>query len=385
MITPSVPALGVHAGGVRMFEVLVGLARRGVEIHLTSFADEGEEESVAALEPFAREIRTFPRHRRPGARDPLYLLPDNYLWPEVEAHVANELGRCDALLVEHVELAHLVPARCPVPAVLTHHEVQTTTLWERASQAPVLSRQKLANGYRALRALHFESRYLNRFRAVVALTREDAAALEHLSPRVRIQIIPMGVNLSFYSQEGRRSEADTVLFVGFYRHPPNLEAGEMLLREIMPRVRRHRPGARLVLAGSYPPNDWLARRDEQTVVTGIVPDLRPYYHRASVFVAPILSGRGMRGKMLEAAACGVPIVASPLAAAGLGAEDGRDLLLAHDADGFAAQVEAVCSDPERAGRLAASAAALARAFTWERIADDYLGLLGEVSAPRETR
>jgi glycosyltransferase involved in cell wall biosynthesis len=104
-------------------------------------------------------------------------------------------------------------------------------------------------------------------------------------------------------------------------YPPNVDAAVHLAREIFPAVRAARPGTRLLLVGRDPTPAVVALGDDPGVtVTGFVDDVRPYLDRAAVFVAPLRFGAGIQNKVLEALAMEVPVVATPLAAAGLRAD-----------------------------------------------------------------
>src|SRR6185369_17848392 len=121
-----------------------------------------------------------------------------------------------------------------------------------------------------------------------------------------------------FAEDGR--ERDVVLFVGFFRHEPNVEAVRYFCSDVLPRIRAVRPDVRFRIVGAYPPE--VVRRlgeREGVEVTGGVEDIAPYYRRAAVFVAPVLQGSGTRLKILEAMASGCPVVSTTIGAEGLGA------------------------------------------------------------------
>jgi glycosyltransferase involved in cell wall biosynthesis len=150
-----------------------------------------------------------------------------------------------------------------------------------------------------------------------------------------------------------------------------------MLRDILPRVRARAPQAEFLAVGSDPTEALLreAALAQGTTVTGTVPDVRSHLSDATVFVAPVRLGRGIKGKILEAFAMGVPVVASPLAAAGIDATAGRDLLVAGGPEDFAAAVvrllesESLRRELGENGRLAAT-----RGYDWRTLSRG----LGEV-------
>ncbi|MDE2491335.1 MAG: glycosyltransferase, partial [Elusimicrobia bacterium] len=162
-----------------------------------------------------------------------------------------------------------------------------------------------------------------------------------------------------------------LVYVGHYPHYPNEEAVVRFCRRILPRIRRRRPDATFAIVGSSPTEAVLraARETPGVSVTGTVPDVRPHLAEAAVFVAPIRLGRGIKGKVLEAFAMGLPVVASPLAAEGLGARPGRELLAARGDAAFADAVVALLDSPARRAELGAAGRRFAvERCDWNRLA-----------------
>jgi len=169
--------------------------------------------------------------------------------------------------------------------------------------------------------------------------------------------VPLPVRWPRPSRIGTR-EAPSLLFVGNLTYPPNIEAAELLARVILPAVRR-RLGRRVHVTLVGPHDGGLDRlRGVDVEVPGFVPDLEPLYASADAVVVPLRTGGGTRIKLLEAFAHGVPVVASPAAAAGLDVIDRHHLLLADGSDQVAAAIEAVLTDEQLAGRLVGGAARL---------------------------
>lgn len=159
-----------------------------------------------------------------------------------------------------------------------------------------------------------------------------------------VRTVPLGFydvpDLGELSLDGRQH----ILFVGGFRHPPNVDAVQWFAREVLPLIRTNRPDARLVVAGSNPPPEITELAGDGIEVTGYVSDerLAQLYDGARVVVAPLLYGAGMKGKVLEALANGVPVVTTTVGAEGLGAEQGW--IVADEAPNFAAGVERLYAD-----------------------------------------
>lgn len=376
LITPVLPLMGVHATGVRLFQIIRRLSEAGHRVRVTSIVSNEEEiDRQDELRAVVDKLFTFPLCDARGVGDPFHLLPENYRWPELTRHVSEEIERCDLVQMEYVQTGHLLPLNCFKGSLIVNHEVQTTTWFQRAALSPAISKDRFLNSYRALRALYMESTILKRFDVTIAMTQRDRRALERLSPGSRIEVLQIGVDIETYIPAEKAQYGQNILYVGYYRHVPNQDAARFLAAEIMPRVWAEFPDAQLTLAGSHPTPEIEALRSERIEVTGRVPDLLPYYQGADLFVAPIRQGRGVRGKMLEAFACGLPTVASELATAGTGARDKEHFLLAEGAEDFAMAIGRLFKYNEEMKKISANARRLAEGFGWDAIVEKNEGLM----------
>ncbi|MCX7818950.1 MAG: glycosyltransferase family 4 protein [Kiritimatiellae bacterium] len=190
----------------------------------------------------------------------------------------------------------------------------------------------------------------------------------------RVSVVPNGTDLDL-DQRAREAPLDAhvlrrladagrvLLFMGKLDYQPNREALRFLADVVLPALDAAAPGRwrLLVVGGPVPSGRWPAA----VVFTGRVPEVAPYLVRADVCVAPIFSGSGTRLKILEAMAAGRPVVATPKAAEGLTAENGRHLLIAEATD-FAAAVLRLGEDAELAARIGQSGRELVRAqYSWD--------------------
>lgn len=149
------------------------------------------------------------------------------------------------------------------------------------------------------------------------------------------------------------SERRGLLFVGGFRHPPNVDAMKWFLEEIWPLVHGQRPGLTVTVVGSNMPDTLKALAVPGVDMRGFVPDMEPLLKSARVSIAPLRYGSGVKGKINQAMAWGVPVVATPMAAEGMGLLDGSQILIAETAQDFANSIIALYSDEALWNRLSA--------------------------------
>jgi glycosyltransferase involved in cell wall biosynthesis len=222
--------------------------------------------------------------------------------------------------------------------------------------------------FRHLRDLDFELRATLRAHLIVTMSADDARRLRRFLPGLPVEVSPCGVDLAHFSPHAVLPAPPTdLLFVGNFGHPPNRDAVVFLVREVLPRLA---PTSLRIVGREITPEVSALAAAPGVEVVGAVDDVRPHLHAARAVVAPVRFGTGMRGKVLEALAMARPVIATPLGAEGLGAVDGRHLLLADGPGQWARTIATVLGSPDLARRLGEEGRALVlRSFDWDRIAD----------------
>jgi glycosyltransferase involved in cell wall biosynthesis len=212
-----------------------------------------------------------------------------------------------------------------------------------------------------LRALRYELRALPAFDQVQVCTPQNRRYLLSFLPALAPRLhdgLRAGIDASAYRFRTDGREPSTMLFLGSFRHDPNRVAVDWFVREVLPLILARRPDARLVIAGSDPPPaHTYADAAGRLEMLGYVDDVRGPLGQYAVFVCPILSGSGVRVKLLEAFAAGIPVVSTTLGAEGLAMKDGEFCALADDPAAFAERVLKLFDAPVEAAAMAARARA----------------------------
>jgi glycosyltransferase involved in cell wall biosynthesis len=228
--------------------------------------------------------------------------------------------------------------------VVADGPVVAATLADLAGRRPVIyNAHNLESAFRhdvgegtvgSRRALaRFERGLLTRAHESWMVSRLDMETATALAPKARLRHVPNVVDVAAIEPVQSPPGERRALFVADYRWPPNAEGARYLVEEIFPRVWDVLPDARLALAGRDLP-DGLAG-DPRIEALGFVDDLRAAYASADCVVVPLLSGGGSPLKFVEALAYGLPVVATPKAAAGLDVTADEHYRAADDAAGFA--------------------------------------------------
>jgi glycosyltransferase involved in cell wall biosynthesis len=289
--------------------------------------------------------------------------------------------RFDVVQVSGPNLVAMAPALEGVPTVLA-----VLDAWHLNAAAAVRTARPATRPLRRLdlrHALRFTARAYRPFRAVVMVSEEDASAVRALDPTLRLHVVPNGVDTEYFRPDPAvPRERGLIVLTGAMHWAPNVDAARFLAAEVLPRVRERRPDARLALVGRGPVPEVRRLRDLAGVeVTGEVPDVRPWLRRAEAFACPMISGTGIKNKLLEALACGSPSVATPLALQGMSVVPGRDLLVAEGAEPLAREIVRLLEDPQLRERLGdAGRRAVCEHHGWAATAAAYEAIFERVAA-----
>jgi polysaccharide biosynthesis protein PslH len=267
-------------------------------------------------------------------------------------HVEHLRGAQYGIYLQRLLESHPVPVVWDSVDCISHLFEQTATR-SRSLMGRIMARLELN------RTKRYESAMVKHFDQILVTSETDKRALDALAlstpgtqdRKAPITVLPNGVDLEYFScngltAKGNGREPATILFSGKMSYHANLTSALYLIQEIMPQIWHHRPETKVVIAGKDPPPELckLGKTLPNVEITGTVPDLRPYLHAATVAVSPVVYGAGIQNKVLEAMACGTPVIASRQAASALRTVEGKDLLLADSTESFVRHVLDLLAD-----------------------------------------
>lgn len=224
-------------------------------------------------------------------------------------------------------------------------------LWRRMGES---APSRLARAFarsQAPRVSRVEVALVSRAAGISCVSERESELLSRLVPEVPRLVVPNGVDLDRYSFRAEPAADEIVFYVGDLTWPPHAQGMAWFRREVWPLVERTRPGARAEVVG----RGAAPGQDGRFTFLGEGDDTRPYWSRAAVAIVPLVAAAGTRLKILEAAACGVPVVSTSIGAEGLDLADGREIRVADGAAAFAKAISDLLADPDARRRQALAA------------------------------
>ena len=326
----------MHGGGVFMYQTVRELARL-CDLHLIVLLDhEREREAHAELDRICASteyvVRLTGRQKALGSAEPH--APREFRNRDLAWLIHRQIytRSIDVLQLEYLVMGQYAGRFRHIPSILFEHDVYFQSI---ARRLPYMSGvlERTVSRWEYLRAIRYELKLLPRLDRVQVCSRDNAEYLRSFLPQLNGRLddgYRAGIDTSGYEFRPSGREPYTLLFLGSFRHLPNVEALQWFLQEVFPRIRKDEPRARLVIVGSDPPPRHSLRDSEAIEMIGFVEDVREPLMRYSLFVCPILAGSGVRVKLLEAFAAGIPVVSTRLGAEGLADQDGEICALADD-------------------------------------------------------
>ncbi len=352
----------------KTYHILKYLAERH-EVTLASFTRaEDDQRAIDHLKGLCRAVYTVPMTRS-AVQDAGYLLA-SLLTHRPFVMLRDERRAMHALVrrlgaqghgrpyfdVVHADQLNMATYALDVPAtrrVLGEHDV-AWALWRRicATLPPGPKRWLLEREWRLLR--RYQRDISRHFDAILTVSEVDRAAMaEVVADPSRIEVLPIAIDPG-PGPIPREPDGPHILHLGTMFYLPNTDAVLWFASQVYPRIRARLPQVRFSIVGTHPPPEVraLANTDTGINVTGYVPDVEPIIRRSSVLVVPLRAGSGMRVKILNALAQGLPVVTTTLGYEGIAAVPGRDLLVADTPEAFAEAVVRVLTDETLARSLA---------------------------------
>ncbi len=298
----------------------------------------------------------------------------NYTTPAMKTMLAGllEARPYDAVQMESVHLAEYLPivrqARHQPKVISDWHNIESEVMHRYSLQCASMAERLYAKAT-ASRLEATERRLLAGSDAVCVCSSRERRYLEEWNPPCPVEVVENGVDCASFDEGPAAGDRTSLLYVGSMDYHANVDAVVYFAESIWPSLHAAHPDLEFKIVGRNPVAavKTLAAKPG-IVVTGSVPDVRPYYREALASVVPLRVGGGTRLKILEAMAAGTPVVSTALGAEGLKVNDGHDLLLAESAGDFLGAVATLRASAAKARQIGENGRDMVRArYDWSAI------------------
>ena len=384
VLTAYPPALGMHGGALRMYYNIQFLSKKHKVTVISFIEHEQDNDRLQSLTPLGVKVRAVPRTPSEFQNFGLPKPVEHFEFSsrEMSSAVREVLNKqaIDVIQAEYLQMAQHVPRSATQLKILTQHEIGY------ANAADILKQEnrlwaKIRKIYDWMVQLNYEINYCRYFDVIVCMTNEDFQRLAEFIPLSKLKTINIGVDSHFFDASSKpvsSYQGNKVLFVGNYRHKPNRESVYYFIKYILPNIQKSIPDIEFWVVGGNAEmlDSTILNTNAGVHVKGYVEDVRPFYRDCTIFVAPIISGNGMRVKLLEAFSMGMPVVASPLAVHGFCVKANEELIIASSQKEFSLKIVDLLRNKKQCIDLGFKARKLiCESYDWSTISQQFLDLV----------
>lgn len=362
MLVPFIPNTSTSGGQTRWYNIIKLLSKKHDITLFTSIKDDSEKKYIKELRQYCSKVRVFRRSKSPWTiRNILLsvlspfplLLIRNFSFKERIA-VKKELEKEDYDLI-HAETFYIMPhiPQTEVPSVQVEQ-----TIWHKVYEHHVKTEiNPFLRPFFMLdvfKLKYWEVYFWKKATKLFTVSPDDKLLMEELIPGEEIEVIPNGVDSSFYDAKkiAKKSPPRVMYGVTNFEWLQNVEAVDLLINEVWPSIRKEVKGAKLWIVGRKIPQRILDLAEQEDIeVTESIPDARDAYKSSTVMVTPIRGAGGTRLKILEAMAAGLPVVSTSVGVAGLNVVDGKEVLIDDDMKGLAKQTVKLLKNKKLASKI----------------------------------
>ena len=356
------------------------------EIHLCAF-NEGPVETaqIEALKPYCGSIMVVPFSKIErfanlvrGVFSSLPLQVAYFHNVRLAALVREHIRTIgpDVVYCQLTRTAEVLRGLSGFPRVIDYQDAFAKGAERLMRHGPLLQRPIFAVEY--TRLAKYEQLVFDEFERHTVISAQDRDLLCILQ-REKVAVVPNGVDTDYFAPIQQQKDTD-LIFTGNMGYPPNVRAAEVLVKEVLPILRKSKKDINLILAGARPTVQVKALAGNGVEVTGFVPDLRQQYARARICLAPMQIGTGLQNKILESMSMAIPCITTTLANNAIGAAPGHQAIIADTPEAMAQAALDLLNDEPRAHAVAqAGRAFVLNRFSWQAATAPLQQLLAEAA------
>ncbi len=367
----------VDGGCIAMASITEGLIKQGIQVKILSVATSKHPFELNKIPPEYLEKTNF---------EAVFIDTSIKIWPALKNLLSSQsynierfwsdglAKRLKEILIEekfdvvHLESLFVAPyietirKHTNAPIVLRAHNVEHV-IWERLSASSGFPLKKVYLKLLAKRLRVYETKTINQVGGIAAITENDKKKFEEMGCDKPIEVFPVGVDSTRYPISSKKPEFPTIFHLGAMNWEPNIEGVQWFLTEVWPSLSRELPDLKFYIAGRNMPEWMKVLKLDNVFIKPDVPSAIDFINSKAVMVVPMLSGGGMRVKIIEGMALGKTIVSTDIGAEGIDWEDGKNILIANQPHEFVEKLKICFNDPNYCDSIGKAARKL--------IADNY--------------
>jgi glycosyltransferase involved in cell wall biosynthesis len=383
MLTPYLPFPDSSGGQIRSYNLIKDLSKKHEITLFSLIKDDSEKRFTKELEKYCKEIKVFKRSKSPWTLrnilltgfGPYPFLVIRNLSPKEKYAVKEEIEKNHYDLI-HAETFYVMPhiPNTKIPILLVEQTIEYLVYkhYVESIKNPFL---KWLLSIDVTKLKFWETNFWKKADGVVAVSEADKNEMLKLVPNLSVDLVPNGVNLSFFKIKTNWVEKDQkILFVANFKWLQNAEAAELLLEKVFPIVLKGNPKTKILIVGQYVPENIISKASKNIIVRNLKEDdqdgIRQAYYESSVFVSPLRGPGGTRLKHFGAMAAKLPLITTSVGAEGLGARDGVDIIVRDTPEDIAKATLEILSNIKLAETIANNARRLVEEkYSWYKMGE----------------
>lgn len=344
VISPYFPFPARDGGKVRLYNLIKHLSKEN-KVYLLAYIEPNADKScVNSAKEFCTDV--FPVLREEDKRIIREDIPRCVSFFYTQAMIDElkrvlEIVKPDLVQLDFLIMTKYVEYIKNIPVFYTEHDMGLLDFNQSFHDRDLDDNERF---FEWKKLVNYEKKILDFFTSVIVLTERDKGLVEKLNSNVKATIIPTGVDTEFYKPNNYTYNEKSLVFVGHYKHFPNTDAIVYFAKNIYPKVLKKIPDMKLYVVGSGVTKTVEELKNDNIVIVGEVEDIKQYLKKPNIFVAPVRLGGGIKGKVLEAMAMGVPVVATTEAVSGIDYSVGDFALISDDTTVFADNIVRLYKD-----------------------------------------